>query len=169
MFVEKYALTWNDQTGRYDCHDQWGIHVANHQSYFLNEKGTFIVPLGEINGNFTISQFDQLKSLKNGPTKVGKKFEIVGCHYLMSLQGCPREVGGNFRLFNNSRLTSLKGITQKIGEKLEIGNNGALKDSSDLPTNIKYLDVDDKMPEEFYRSQAYKTLEKAGKVLKVSI
>lgn len=167
MFIQGYRLQWNEQTGRYDCHDQWGMHVANHQRYFLNEEGTFIVPLGEIDGSFTISQFDQLKSLKNGPTKVGKKFEIVGCHYLTSLQGCPREVGGNFRLINNSRLTSLNGITQHIGDRLEIGNNTSLTDSSNLPTNIKQLCVSTKdMPKEFFESEAYKELQKAGKVLK---
>ena len=168
-FVEQYDLTWNEQTGRYDCHDQWGMHISNCENYYINKEGTFIVPLGEIDGSFTLSQFDQLKSLKNGPTKVkGRIFELVGCHYLMSLQGCPEQVDGVFRLVNNHRLTSLKGITQKIGERLEIGNNGSLRDSSDLPTNIKQLCVDNKMPAEFFESQAYKTLEKAGKVLKAS-
>lgn len=167
MFVQKYALVWNEQTGRYDCHDQWGMHVANHQNYFLNEEGTFIVPLGEIKGNFTISQFDQLKSLKNGPTKVGGRFEIVGCHYLMSLQGCPREVGGNFRLVNNSRLTSLNGITQHIGDRLIIANNTSLKDSSDLPTGINLLCVGERnLPKEFFQNDAYIALAKAGKVMK---
>lgn len=167
MFIQGYRLQWNEQTGRYDCHDQWGMHVANHQRYFLNEEGTFIVPLGEIDGNFTISQFDQLKSLKNGPTKVGGRFEIVGCHYLKSLQGCPREVGGNFRLVNNSRLTSLNGITQHIGDRLIIANNTSLKDSSDLPTGIKLLCVGERnLPKEFFQNDAYIALAKAGKVMK---
>ena len=47
-------------------------------------------------GYFSVRCCENLTSLKNCPTYIGRSFNCSYCSQLDSLEGCPKEVGGHF-------------------------------------------------------------------------
>jgi hypothetical protein len=93
----------------------------------------FPVKFNEIEGAFNCSETPNLKSLKNGPIKVGKLF----CRYsgIISLEGCPiniTEGGAYFDCCEN--LSSLEGLPISVRGDLEFTGCNSLK-----------LNLDDKL------------------------
>ena len=70
---------------------------------------------GKVDGGFTCSGCENLKSLKGAPEKVGGDFNCVACDKLTTLEGSPEEVSRDFYCNNCINLTSLKGAPKKIG------------------------------------------------------
>jgi hypothetical protein len=86
------------------------------------------VQFGYVGGNFHCG-YNQLKSLKGGPSEVGGNFD---CSYnqLKSLKGGPKEVGGSFYCRGNL-LVSLEGGPELVGVAFNCINN-AFKDEPDF-------------------------------------
>jgi hypothetical protein len=111
---------------------------------FKNWKGDFSISSGKgakfglqslegmpqyIEGSCNISQCNSLKTLKDGPIKVGGSFT---CSHLglVSLEGGPQEVEGSYDCSNNN-LKTLDGAPKIVGKGLE-------KSYSRLAFNCKY-------------------------------
>ena len=73
---------------------------------------------GNIGGNFSCSNCNNLISLERAPKKVGGDFSCIACKKLTSLEGAPKEVGGNFSCTDCKNLKTLKGAPEKIKDYL---------------------------------------------------
>ena len=76
------------------------------------------IRFGIVNGHFSCSNCDSLKSLAGFPKEVGGDFYCIQCTSLKSLKGAPEKVGGDFYCSNCASLKSLEGISTHIKGKI---------------------------------------------------
>ena len=106
--VEKYKLTLNLDTCRYDC--DGNIKVESD----LIKDGKLITDFGVVKGNFDCSR-NKLISLEGCPDKVGGNFYCDN-NELTSLKGCPTEIGGDIIMNQEERLKKLQ--NELAGKKI---------------------------------------------------
>lgn len=122
----KKLLTYNEQTGKYDCKTSLRLFKTITRddgtdedvpvSRLLIKKGRLVIPFGKINGSFDCSCLN-LKTLQNCPEIVVGQFSCQW-NFISSLEGGPKKVGGDYVAWNNYNLKSLKGKPQYLGGKM---------------------------------------------------
>jgi hypothetical protein len=133
-FLDKYVGvngTWklNPGTGKIDidgaffCHyeglkneDFLGLSFGTVSRYFTVEgnslQGMSMTPR-RVGEGFTVSENENIGSLKGGPEYVGGSYVCMDCN-LESLEGVPKKVGGDF-VCNNNNLRTLAGAPLEVG------------------------------------------------------
>jgi len=133
-FLDKYVGvngTWklNPQTGKIDvdgaffCHyeglkneDFLGLSFGTVSRYFTVEGNSLqdmsMTPR-RVGEGFTVSENENIGSLKGGPEYVGGSYVCMGCN-LESLEGVPKKVGGDFTCIENN-LRTLAEAPREVG------------------------------------------------------
>lgn len=109
-FILSNNLKYNKKTQKWDT--EGNVRVKNENLI----DGHFPVPMGEVDGNFTCQSCDNLTSLKNAPSFVGKVFIVYACKNLTSLQFGPEQVGNLYDC-------SFTGVKNLIGAPKYVGYN----------------------------------------------
>ena len=135
----KGQLTYNEQTGRWDCEEnEYGEQIRILQQDIID--GHFPVKFGVMRYGFNCSGCRNLTTLQGGPTFVERifncswtsiknlkgapelgwftQFDCKECSELESLQGAPH-YALYFICSTNPKLTSLKGSPTEIGRELK--------------------------------------------------
>ena len=132
-FTVKYKLSYNSETGRWDCDHKLDIYRDVKWEICVQGGNKLGIMFGVINGAFMV-ETGWLHSLEGCPTKVMDKFFVCE-HQINSFYGGPETVYGNFHA-DACGVTTLKGLPKYVGGNLLIEHCNHLN-KCDLDPNME--------------------------------
>ena len=135
----KDFLSNREDAGKFKISED-GKHLNAYQDVVIHDEdildGKFIVPFGEIKGDFDCVGCTSLTSLEGAPKEVKGSFCCYHCTSLTSLEGAPKKVGWSFNCNCCTSLTSLVGAPEEIHRSFECTNCDSLTSLEGAPKKI---------------------------------